>query len=238
MKEMGRYLLGVVMQSLQRGSPAEWPIFNRAIECPRAVLELYISAWYKSHEDATLSYMDDALCRFQTFEDVFLLGQAGKNATAKANAMRTKLLKKRQVLEETQDEGWMASRKWCKMNAWWDYISHEIDVSKELDADFNFLMIHLMSHWVQQTRWYWAFQQYSAERHERAHNQNLKDGWNASNHNLNYLPQVIIFQHRILRFEISVRNPSALIQSRENSAATSKVPTSSADLVDKMSSQS
>jgi hypothetical protein len=52
----------------------------------------------------------------------------------------------------------------------------------------------LMSHWVEQIWWYGALQQYSAERHDVAHKTNLKDCWKASNHNLNYLPQVITFQ--------------------------------------------
>jgi hypothetical protein len=39
-----------------------------------------------------------------------------------------------------------------QINALWDYISHEIDLSKELDADFNFPKIHMMPHWVQQIR--------------------------------------------------------------------------------------
>jgi hypothetical protein len=33
MKEMSRYLLGVVTQSLRGGDPAQRPIFNRAFEC-------------------------------------------------------------------------------------------------------------------------------------------------------------------------------------------------------------
>jgi hypothetical protein len=37
MKEMSRYLVGVVTQSLQVGSPAQHPIFNHAIECTRAL---------------------------------------------------------------------------------------------------------------------------------------------------------------------------------------------------------
>jgi hypothetical protein len=39
MKEMSRYLLGVVTQSQRGGSPAQRPIFNRAIECTRALSE-------------------------------------------------------------------------------------------------------------------------------------------------------------------------------------------------------
>jgi hypothetical protein len=73
-------------------------------------------------------------------------------------------------------------------------------------------------------------QQYSAERHEQAHKTNLKDGLNASNHNLNYLPQIITFQRRILCFEIRELNLQALAQRQENSAAACKVLPSGADL--------
>jgi len=167
-------------------------------------------ARYTSHDDATLSYMEDTLCRFHTFKDVSLLGWASKKAKAKANALRTQLVTKRKVDEETYAETWTPCKKRRERNAWRDYISHQIDVSKELDADFNFPKIHLMSHWVEQIRRYGALQQYSAERQEQAHKMNLKDGWNASKHNLNYLPQVITFQRRILCFEIRQLNLQAL----------------------------
>jgi hypothetical protein len=71
MKEMSQYLLGVVTQSLRGGSPARCPIFNRAIQCTRELLEFYMDARYKSHDDATLSYIEVELCRFHTFKDVF-----------------------------------------------------------------------------------------------------------------------------------------------------------------------
>jgi hypothetical protein len=124
------------------------------------------------------------------------------------------------------------------MNAWRDYISHKIDVSKELDADFNFPKIHLMFHWVEQIRRYGTLQQYSAEKPEQAHKTNLKDGWNASNHNLNYLPKVITFQHRILCFEVRELNLQALAQHRKFSAAAGKVLPSGADLAAPSSLQS
>ena len=109
MKEMSWYLLGVVTQSLQGGKPAERPIFNRAIECTRALLEFYTYARYKSHDDATLSYIEDTLHRFHTFQDVFLLGRAGKKAKTKANPLRTELMKKRKVDEESNAETWTPS---------------------------------------------------------------------------------------------------------------------------------
>jgi hypothetical protein len=99
-------------------------------------------------------------------------------------------------------------------------------------------MIHVMSHLVKQICRYGALQQYSAKRHEQAHKTNLKDGWNASNHNLNYLWQAITFQHRILCFQIRELNLQALAQRQENSAATCKVLPSGADLAAPLSSQS
>jgi hypothetical protein len=121
---------------------------------------------YKFHDDATLSYMEDALHHFHTFKDVVLLGRAGKTAKAKANALRMELVKKRKVDEESNAGTWTPSKKRHKTNAWWVYISHKIDISRELDADFNFPKIHLMSHWAEQIRRYGALQQYSAERLE------------------------------------------------------------------------
>jgi len=51
-------------------------------------------ARFKSHDDATLSYMEDALHRFHTFKDVLSLGRAINKAKTKANALRTELVKK------------------------------------------------------------------------------------------------------------------------------------------------
>jgi len=238
MEEMSRYLLGVVNKSLQGGSPAQCPIFNHTIECTRVLSEHYLYARYKSHDDATLSYMADPFHQFHTFKDVFLLGQACKKVKADANALRTELVKKKKVDEETNAETWTLFRKRREMNAWCSYISHEIDVSKELDADFNFPKMDLVSHWVEQIRPYAALQQYSAERHEQAHKTNLKDGWNASNHNLNYLPLVITFHRRILCFEIRQLNLQALAHHRENSTATCQVLPCGADLAAPLGSQS
>jgi hypothetical protein len=150
----------------------------------------------------------------------------------------TELVKKRQVDEETNAEPCTPSKKRHELNASRDYICHQIDISKELDADFNFLKIHLMSHWAEQVRRYGALQQYSAEGHQQPHETNLKDGWKASNHNFNYLPQVITFRCRILRFEIRGLNVQPLAQYWKNSTAACKVLPSSADLAAPQSPQS
>jgi len=105
---------------------------------------------YISHDGALLSYMEDALHHFHTFKDVFLLGRACKKGKAKANALKTELMKKRKVDEETNAETCTSSKKRHEMNSWRDYISHEMNVSKVLDANFNIPKIDMMSHSVEQ----------------------------------------------------------------------------------------
>jgi len=182
--------------------------------------------------------MEDALHHFHMFNDVFLPGQAGKDTQAKANLLRSELVKNRKAEKETNAETLTLSKRRREMTAWRNYIGHELDVEKGFDLNFNFGKIHLMSHWVEQICRYGALQQYSADRHEQAQIMNLEDGWNASNHNLNYLPRVITFQHRILCFQITELNPQAIADSQENSASNCKVLYSGADWAAPLSSQS
>jgi len=128
LKEMSWYLPAVVSQSLRGSSPAECLKCTCGIECTLGSLEFHMYARYESHKYPTMSYLDDALCHFHTFKDVFLLGRASKKAKAQANALRTELMKTRNVDKETNTETSTPSKKWCQMNAWRDYISHGIDV--------------------------------------------------------------------------------------------------------------
>jgi hypothetical protein len=182
--------------------------------------------------------MDGAFSCFPPFNHGFLIRRASEMAKAKAIALIIKLVKKQQVDEETNAEHWPPSTKRCEMNRWYDYISHDIDVSKELHPDFNLPKIHLMSHWVEQLPQYGALQQYSAERHEDAHQKNLNDGWNASNHNLGCLLQGLTFLRCIRYFKIRELNLQAIAQCSENGTATCKVLPSGSDLAAHLSFQS
>jgi hypothetical protein len=113
-----------------------------------------------------------------------------------------------------------------------------MDISTELDADFNLLKIDLMSHWAELVRRYGALQQYCAETHQQAYKTNLKDCWNASSHNLTYLPKVITVQRRILCVEMRELNLQALAQRREKTASACTVLPSGTDLAAPQSHQS
>jgi hypothetical protein len=48
---------------------------------------------------------------------------------AEANALRTELVKKRKVDEETNPDSWTPSKKQREIIAWQDCISHKMDIS-------------------------------------------------------------------------------------------------------------
>ena len=190
---MSRNIFGVVTQTLHGRSSIQQPIFMHTIECTRALLSFYMYARYKSHDDAPLSYMEDSLQHFDTFQNVFLLGRANKKEKANANDQRTELVEKRNLYDTSHAETRMPCTKRCEINTWRDYISHKIYICKELDTGCNYLKIDLMSHCAEQIPRFRALQQYCGKRHEQVCEMNLKDSWNAFNHNLNYLQQEMSF---------------------------------------------
>ena len=218
-KEMSRYLLAVVVQTLRGGTGGfnERAMFNGAIECTRALLEFYMYSRYKSHDDDTIGYMEDALLRFHRSKEVFLGARVGKRARAKAGNLRTELVRKRKAEEELRADSLTPSQRRREHSEWRDFIDSEVDLSKENDAHFNFIKIHLLSHFTEQIRLYGSLPQWSAETHEHAHRANMKDGWNASNHNLDYLPQIFAFHRRVLCFEIRSLNLRSVERLRKDS---------------------
>jgi hypothetical protein len=117
-----------------------------------------------------------------------------------------------------------------EMITWQNSLSQNMDDSNNLDANCNIPKIHFISHSVQQISLYQALQQFPPQRNTETHHMNLRDGSNSSNHNLNYLTQVIILQHRIVCIEVRDLNLQTVTQCQENRTAIWKVLSSAADL--------
>jgi len=75
MEEMSQYLLGVVAQSQQCRSSAQYPIFNHAIGCTQALLEFNMYARYRAHNEAAFSYIEHALHRLTPTKMFSFLGE-------------------------------------------------------------------------------------------------------------------------------------------------------------------
>jgi hypothetical protein len=67
------------------------------MECRSGLLEFYMYARYKFHDDAIFSSMQDSSNRFHTFQAVFSPRLVGKKSKAKANTLTAELVKKQKV---------------------------------------------------------------------------------------------------------------------------------------------
>jgi len=67
-------------------------------------------AQYKSHNDATMSHMENAMHLCYNFKDVCEGRRAGKKDKPNTNALRTELVKKRKVHEKTNGESWIPTK--------------------------------------------------------------------------------------------------------------------------------
>jgi len=223
MNRIRRYLFEVGTQSLHDGSPTQSSIFNHAIQCTQEFLNFYMYSRYTSHNNAKLSYREDGYRRFPTFKSIFLVWWAGNKVKAKAYARRMELVKKWKVDEVTNPKTWMLLNTQDEITPWLGYIIPTENSSKAVDTDFIHQTIHLISHRVEQMCSYGALQQHSAKRHEQVHETNLKDRRNASNNNLNYLPDISTIVLCIRRFEIWELNLQCLATRLENSTSACNV---------------
>lgn len=75
-------------------------------------------------------------------------GQVGIQARAKASTLRTKPVRKRKAKEELQADSLTATQKRREYSQWKDHINSEVDMVRGSDARFNFIKVHIMSHFA------------------------------------------------------------------------------------------
>jgi hypothetical protein len=96
---MSWFQVGVITQFPQGEKQVSYSILYHAIECIWALLTFYLYGKNPSHNNATVSKIDDALHRVLVFNNVFLLSRAGNMSKAKSNALGMELLKQRKDAE-------------------------------------------------------------------------------------------------------------------------------------------
>lgn len=207
-KTMTRFLVGVLRNALRDPEPSQRSIFDRAIQCTRALVEFYFYCQYDSHDEETLDLMENALRRFHDYKDVFRQFRAGKRLTAEAKHKRKELCDERDAeLEESKYKS-SAARERIR-DAWKAIIADEMARYVEEGSDFNFPKIHLMMHFRENIQRYGSLKQWSTEIGESSHKKQIKDGFNASNKTGDYYTQMIEYYLRSDAFAVRKANLEA-----------------------------
>ncbi len=220
-KNMTRFLVAVLRNALRNPSASQRTVFDRAIECSRALVEFYFYCQYDSHDNETLNLMDNALRRFHDSKDVFLQFRAGKKLTAEGKAMRKELCEERDA-ELTANNLKSATVRQRIRNSWKDILLDEMQTYAEEGSDFNFPKIHLMMHFREQIQRYGSLRQWSTEIGESSQKNQIKDGFNASNKTGDYYTQMINYYLRCDAFAVRKMNRDAW--SRKQTPGSTPLP--------------
>jgi len=179
MRNLGRCILGVLAVALRQPGGAQAIAFKRALGCVRALIDFNMMAQYRSHTPDTIAYMEDYLDQFHRMKDIFLEFRVTKRTQAKVDKQRKEILRQRSLMREGATP---SQRRRIR--------DDDRDEENELRMDminaeshFNFIKMHLLSHFCDHIRQFGNIPMYSTEIGELAHKTQIKEGLRQSNKN-------------------------------------------------------
>jgi len=130
-------------------------------------------AQYRSHTPETISYMEEYAPQFHETKDIFLEFRISKWTQEKADEVRKELGGQRaQMRERVPPSQQHRIRD--------DHREEENNQHMELihsESNFNFVKMHLISHFLDHIYMFGNIHMYSTEYGELAHKKQIKDGW-------------------------------------------------------------
>jgi len=177
MRNLRLSLLGVRAVALRQPDSTQVQPLRRGLTCVNSLLDFTIMAQYRSHTPETISYMEQYATQFHETKDIFLEFRMAKQTQEKADELRKELRGQRAQMRERVPP---SQSRWIRD----DDREEENDQLMELihpESNFNFVKMHLISHFRDQIYMFGTIPMYSTKYGELAHTEQIKDGWRRSN---------------------------------------------------------
>jgi len=184
MRNLVKVILPCFAAALRRPSAVECSIFTKALTCVQLIVDFTIMSQYKSHTDETIQSLEQYLKAFHDHKDIFKEYLKDKSTMRKVSEVTTRIWSENsEVLNQHCLTGTTAAKR-CSIA---DEQRRDLD---EIVADiydeyvyFNFVKIHLLSHFGDHVRRFGNIQMYSTESGETSHKTMIKEGYRCSNRN-------------------------------------------------------
>jgi len=179
MRNLGRCILAVLAVALHQPAGVQVIPFKRLLRCIRALVDFHMMAQYRSHTSDTIAYMEDYLDQFHKLKDIFLEFRVTKLAQDKVDKQGKEIGCQRALVIER-----VAPSLRRRMRD--DNRQEESDLCLKLvrsEWHFNFIKMHLLSHFCDHICQFGNIPMYSTEIGELAQKMQIKDGWHQSNKN-------------------------------------------------------
>jgi len=207
MRNLGRCFLGVLAVGLRQPDRTQVQPFRCALTCVRSLLDFTMMAQYPSHTPETISYMEEYVTQFHETKDIFLEFRISKWTQEKANKLRKEL---RRQIAQMRERVRPSQRSRIRDDDREEENDHCMEVIHS-ESNFNFVKMHLISHFRDHIYMFGNIPMYSTEYGELAYQEQIKDGWRRSN-KIDAAPQILssygrqhVIRMRILNLEFLQR---------------------------------
>ena len=209
MRNLIKVILPCFAASLCRPNAAEHPTFTKALTCVRSIVDFTLMSQYTRHTDETIEYLEQYLKAFHDHEDVFKEYQRGKSTARKVREVTARLQDENsEVLNQHRlVEATAAKRRRIAEEQRRNFDGLVAAIYDE-DVDFNFVKIHVLSHFRDHIRCFGNIQMYSTESGETNHKTMIKEGYRRSNKN-DASHQILRTYARLNSFQIHEMNIQA-----------------------------
>ena len=146
--------------------------FKRALRCVRALVDFNMMAQYRSHTPDTIAYMEEYLDQFHRMNDIFLEFRVTKRTQAKVDKQRKEIRPQRALIRER-----VATSQRRRMRD--DDQDEEDELRMDMihgESHFNFIKMHLLSHFCDHICQFGNIPMYSTEIGELAYKTQIKEG--------------------------------------------------------------
>ena len=147
MRNLVKVILPCFAASVRRPNAAARTIFTKALTYVRSIVDFTLMSQYTSHTDETIEYLEQYLKAFHDHKDVFKEYRGDKSNARKVREVTARI---RGENGEVLNQHRLAGSTAAKRRRIADEQRHNLDglvadIYDE-DVDFNFVMIHLLSH--------------------------------------------------------------------------------------------
>jgi hypothetical protein len=184
MRMLGRTLLPLFVSSLLEPSSEQRQPFRDAILCVKSLIYFHLMTKYHNHTDATIGYMEGYLANFHRSKEVFARFRATKSKKKVAEALRKQLSEDLRLGRESEP-GWRSlsnAAKTRRIEQDRQTIEFEVQANLSEESDFNFVKMHLLTHFSHHIRQLGHLSNVSSELPEHAM-MDIKAAYRISNRN-------------------------------------------------------
>jgi len=159
MRNLGPCILGVLAVALRQPGGGQAIPFKHAHRCVSALVDFNMMAQYRSHTPDTIAYREDYLDQSHRMKEIFLEFRLTKRTQAKVDKQGKEIRRQRALIRER-----VASSQRRRMR------DNEQDEEAEMRMDmihgeshFNFIKMHLLSHFSDHIHQFGNIPMYSTE---------------------------------------------------------------------------